>query len=484
MTTPLQRIGFAILTSLSVVLPAVSAQEATPLALQASAAEAPKAQTPAPKKTTPQAGGAFGVKQVDPFRKNETPQNVEKRPNIFQELLDRQIELPTRRRPAAQPRRTTNSTNNTNPFEEASNPFEDAEDFGNPFGETRNPFEDAGEMDNPFGARNPFEDDGDVFGGTISINSSNPFAAGDPFGDEDPRNQGGLQSPERSPASPLRTSANQDRPHPSPSVMPNFVPPGGQVNIPGGVLEQFGTEVLNIPDGPSIPAPEKGYVWDHGSPMEIEGIKGDFYACFSMFNPQGATIALMIEHDEAQNDDARVAALKRHYSGLYSSINNPNFTIGNVTRPDMTFPIPQAVSYAIQAKKSDGSDFYAMSTTVFSKKNFIIRVMSPSKAESQKVLNFVVRSILEDESVSISNRTANQNPPSTTQNFAPPAEEVNLPAQAPETSWIDVLEIPNGPSIPAPDEGRVWKKVQAWKSAGSKWSDMTVTLCQEMVQSA
>jgi hypothetical protein len=37
---------------------------------------------------TPQPRGAFGVRQIDPFRKEEPPP-VDTRPNVFQELLDR-----------------------------------------------------------------------------------------------------------------------------------------------------------------------------------------------------------------------------------------------------------------------------------------------------------------------------------------------------------------------------------------------------------
>ena len=178
----LQRIGFAVLL---VVFPAVFAHAAAPLTLKATEAPKKQAEEP-PKVVTPRPQGAFGVKQVDPLRKDETPQNVEKRPNVFQELLDRQVVLPTKKRPPAPPKKTTRI-----------NPFEEAEDWGSSFGEARNPFEDA-EMENPFGgnsfsggSRNPFEDADkgeNPFSG-FSSNPSNPFAAGDPFADEDPRNQ-------------------------------------------------------------------------------------------------------------------------------------------------------------------------------------------------------------------------------------------------------------------------------------------------------
>ena len=197
----LPKIGVAILFA---VFPAISTQAAAPLTLKATATEAPKKQAEDPPKVaSPRPQGAFGVKQVDPLRKDETPQNTEKRPNIFQELLDRQVELPSKKRPPAPPKKTTSDTN---PF---NNPFEEAEEWGSSFGGgVSNPFEDA-EIENPFegGARNPFEDadDGEnpfgdnPFGGN-SINPSNPFAAGDPWADEDPRNQGSPQASKRSSA--------------------------------------------------------------------------------------------------------------------------------------------------------------------------------------------------------------------------------------------------------------------------------------------
>ncbi|MCL2304047.1 MAG: hypothetical protein FWC43_01740 [Planctomycetaceae bacterium] len=146
-------LSFVILVGLSAVLSAIPAQAAAPLTLKASTAETPKKQTPEPASKTQ--SGTFGVKQVDPFRK-DTPQNAEKRPNVFQEILDRPVELPKKKRPPAPPKKT----------EESSNPFEDTGEWGD------NPFKDA---DDPFG------------GG--SGNSSDPFAAGNPFADETPRSQ-------------------------------------------------------------------------------------------------------------------------------------------------------------------------------------------------------------------------------------------------------------------------------------------------------
>ncbi len=118
----------------------------------------------------PQSGA---VKQIDPFRKEEKPKSVEKKPNLFQDLLDQKIELPKKKRPAAPPKKKST--------ENADNPFEDLE--------ADNPF-DSGGSGNPF-----LTDDSDDFGGSFeepkSVNPANPFAAGDPFADEDPRNKGG-----------------------------------------------------------------------------------------------------------------------------------------------------------------------------------------------------------------------------------------------------------------------------------------------------
>ena len=165
----LPRVGLAILIGFSAIFPAFSAQTA-PLTLKASTPEAPEKQTPpvVSPTTPPRTQGGFGVRQVDPFRRNETPQTVER--SVFQELLDRPVELPSNRRRPAPPRQTAN---HTNPFED-----DDDEYVGNPFEDSGNPFEDGEyeeDIENPLlGIRNP----------------SNPFAAGDPFADEDPRNQG------------------------------------------------------------------------------------------------------------------------------------------------------------------------------------------------------------------------------------------------------------------------------------------------------
>ena len=256
----LQRIGVAILFA---VFPAISIQAAAPLTLKATEAPKKQAEEP-PKVVSPQPQGTFGVRQVDPLRKDETPQNVEKRPNMFQELLDRPVELPTRRRPPAPPK-STNNTNNTNPFE---NPFDVAVERDNPFGGgTRNPFEDAEDMDDPFGgnpfgggSRNPFESTevrNNSFWGDRFSNSSNPFAAGDPFADEDPRNQGSPQASSRSSASshrnPLGTSPQQSRQ--GTSNMSNVpAPPGVGVTfgpptvIPGGFQSENFDQY--IPRGP------------------------------------------------------------------------------------------------------------------------------------------------------------------------------------------------------------------------------------------
>ena len=302
---------FVILAGFSVVFPAVFAQE-----------------------------GAFGVRQVDPFRKNETPQNTEKRPNMFQEILDRAVELPSRRRPPAPPKKQTD-------------PFEDAEeDWGDSFGGTNNPFEDA---DDPFGG-NPFGNDpfeGSPLRGNIS-NPSNPFAAGDPFADEDPRNQGEN-----------RVSASRAE---RSTVDPNLA-------------------VLEIPGGPSLSAPERGYVWAKATSMDIDGFKADVYTCLNPRNLQeGTVITLTHEHREIKGDDAKIATLKGHYNGLYESIKNGFGTIVNETRPSLTPPIPKTVPYTIQAK-----DKNVMGTTVFSKNVYMILVLAPTKAETQRVMDFLVK---------------------------------------------------------------------------------------------
>ena len=160
------QIGFVLLLGLSVVFPAVSAQE--------SGRSAP---------ATPPRSGGFGVRQVDPFRKDETPKSEDTRPNVFQELLDRVIVPPTRQRQAAQPRRTMNRDNLFgNPFEDdGRNPFDDEEE---------NPFES-----NPFGATGSFSGNPNPSGSSAAFRPFNPFAAGDPFADEDPRNQPSRPSP-------------------------------------------------------------------------------------------------------------------------------------------------------------------------------------------------------------------------------------------------------------------------------------------------
>ena len=165
----------AIFGTFSVAVLSISAAETKPLTLKATAqspkpAQAAKSPAPAVKKDEPAAAGAFGVKQIDPFRKDETEKKVEKQPNLFQELLDRKIELPKKKRTAAKPVKKT--TNVDNPFEEA---------------EVGNPFEGGDIPENPFA--DDGEDDFSGMGGISSINPSNPFAAGDPFADEDPRNQ-------------------------------------------------------------------------------------------------------------------------------------------------------------------------------------------------------------------------------------------------------------------------------------------------------
>ena len=196
-------IGFAILISLSIVFPAIFVQAAAPLTLKASAAEAPKTQAQ-PQKTV-QSGGTSGGKQMDPFRKSETTKKVEKRPNMFQDLLDRQVELPTKKRPPAPLKKKADITN----------PFEEAEESGNPFGETRNPFEDAEETDNPLGSNpfedNPFGDNGSGQFGAADFDPSNPFAAGDPFADEARQNQAAPQASGRSnPGSTLKQTTGVD----------------------------------------------------------------------------------------------------------------------------------------------------------------------------------------------------------------------------------------------------------------------------------
>ena len=162
----------------------VSAAETKPLTLKATAqstkpAQAAKSPTPVTKKAEPASAGAFGVKQIDPFHK-DADKKVEKQPNVFQELLDRKVELPKKKRTAAKPvKKTTN----------VDNPFADAE-VENPFdgGDVpENPFEDGDFPENPFDGGDKGFGDEDSF--VPSVNPSNPFAAGDPFADEDPRNQ-------------------------------------------------------------------------------------------------------------------------------------------------------------------------------------------------------------------------------------------------------------------------------------------------------
>ena len=166
-----------ILMSLSLVFPMGFAQAAAPLTLKASDAEVPKTQAQA----TAQSGGSSGGKQIDPFRKSETIKKAETRPNMFQDLLDRQVELPSKKRPPAPPKKKANDPNSFEEAEESGNPFGDAEDVDNPFG------------GNPFGD-NPFGDAGSGQFGAGNFNLSNPFAAGDPFADEDQGNQGRLST--------------------------------------------------------------------------------------------------------------------------------------------------------------------------------------------------------------------------------------------------------------------------------------------------
>ena len=168
--------GLAILGVFSVAVFSASAQEKKPLTLKSTAQSTKPAQTvksPAPtaKNEIPASAGTSGVKQIDPFRKNDTEKKVEKQPNLFQELLDRKVDLPKKKRAAAKPVKKT--TNVDNPFEDAEvdNPFDDGEIPSNPFEED----ESFDETD--------FSDDSAV------VSSSNPFAAGDPFADEDRRNQ-------------------------------------------------------------------------------------------------------------------------------------------------------------------------------------------------------------------------------------------------------------------------------------------------------
>ncbi len=143
---------------------------------------------------------AGGVKQIDPFRKEEKSKSVEKKPNPFQDLLNQKVELPKKKRQAVAPKKKTT--------EGSDNPFETV-DEGNPFGDgPANPFM-TDDSDDPFGGNgpaNPF--DSDDFGEPESINPSNPFAAGDPFADEDPRNQGALPSKAAKPKGPT----NQAKP--------------------------------------------------------------------------------------------------------------------------------------------------------------------------------------------------------------------------------------------------------------------------------
>ena len=194
----------AIFGAFSVAVFSVSAAETKPLTLKATAqsakpAQAEKSPAPATKKDEPASSGSFGVKQIDPFRKETTEKKVEKQPNLFQELLDRKVELPKKKRGAAKP--VKKATNVDNPFEDAG-------------AEVENPFEGGNVPENPFAdgdvIENPFADEGEDSGNdNSSVNPSNPFAAGDPFADEDPRNQVSAAESQSKPKGPTNRAKSQ-----------------------------------------------------------------------------------------------------------------------------------------------------------------------------------------------------------------------------------------------------------------------------------